>query len=127
MIDAEYLVFAREAKEFGIQTARGLQVVTERLFDDDALPAFSSAFFLQQSGFVNLFGVLAELAGESGEIKKYIIAQRFVPETSDLLFELLVSLGLGDVTLAIEKAFGKFLPDRFVNRFGAGELVQGLS
>ena len=74
MIDAENLLLARVASQFGVELMRRLQVVAEGFLDHDALPAFL-AIFVQQPGTVQLLDGLAELTGHRGQIKKQVVPQ----------------------------------------------------
>jgi hypothetical protein len=66
MVDAVDLAFVEALLQAAVQFARALQVVPERLFDDDAPPAFAFV----QSGRGQPFGDLGVLAGLRREIEE---------------------------------------------------------
>jgi hypothetical protein len=73
---------------------------------------------------VNLLHDLAELAGEGGQVKQQVLAQRGAAKRGEQFLQFFVRRGVGDVALAIENIFRKFPPDFLIHRLGAGELIQ---
>ena len=110
MVDAKDLLLAGVVGQLIVQLPRGFQIVAERLLDDDAFPAFLAGC-VQQSCAMHLFDHLAELAGQSGEIKKKIAAKGFAAEGAELFLQFRVACCVGQVALAIKEVLGKFPPD----------------
>lgn len=104
----------------------GGEIVAKGLFDDDALPA-GFAVFGEHTRFFDLFDDFTELARHGCQVKQDISANGFTPEGSELLFELFVGLRIGHVAEAIKDVLGEFLPDFFIDGFGAGELIERLA
>src|SRR4051812_24409069 len=101
MIDAKDLLLARKAREFLVQRFRGFQIVTERFFHDDTLPA-SLAIFVEQCGLVQLFDDIAELAGLRREIKEQVFPQWCLAESREHRLQLLIRRRVREIPLAIE-------------------------
>jgi hypothetical protein len=125
MVDAEDLLFAGVAGEFAVELMRRGEIVAEGFLDDDALPSLGF-FFMKQADGVEMLNHFSKLARQGREIKETVLTQCRIRKSSELFFETLVRCGISQITLTIEKALGKLLPDLIVHRVGAGKLVQGL-
>ena len=74
---------------------------------------------------MELLDSLSELAGRNSEVKQEVAAQGLAAEAVQLLGQLRIGRGIGQVPLAVEDMLREFLPNDFVHRLGARELVQG--
>src|ERR1700688_30385 len=70
MIDAVDLIFVEDLLELLVELSRGLQVVAERLFDNNAGPM--TVFFLGETCLAELLHDRGEKARGDGEIEKAI-------------------------------------------------------
>src|SRR5262249_24503147 len=79
MVNAKDLLFARVTGELGVELMGGGQIVAERFFDDNALPA-CLAIFAEHARVVDLLDDFAELAGHRSEIEQDVVADGFAAE-----------------------------------------------
>src|ERR1043166_8334109 len=110
MVNAENLSLAGVASQFGVQLVGGFQIVPERFFDHDPLPAVL-AVRMKQPGAMHLLDDLPELARHRGQVKKNVPPQQFAPESAELFLQLCISGRIRDVAQAIKNVLRELPPN----------------
>jgi hypothetical protein len=114
MVDAVDLIFVEDLLEFFVELTRGLQIVSERLFDDDPGPV--AALLLGQSGLTQLFHNDREKSWRDGEVEKLVAARVvLLIGVGDLLIQALVSLRVLKIAFDVIDALGEPGPDGGIN------------
>src|ERR1043166_3172590 len=93
--------------------------MAEGLFHDEALPARTPFVAAQQARLGEMVGDLRKLAWGRGEVEEEMVAQLLAAETGELEPKFFVSLGVGELALAVKQVFGKVLPDGWVDSLGS--------
>ncbi len=117
MIDAIDLIFIKDLRSLDVELFGAGQIVTERLFDDDASP--SLAFRFGELGGAQLLNGFGIKRGRRREVEDsitggstlliYLIEQRA---------DFLIRLRVVDIAGNVEDAFREAVPNRFVDAFG---------
>jgi len=106
--------------QLAVERVSGGKIVAERLFDDDALPAFpDGAGWTEQVGFLEILHGIAELAGRDGEVEQKILPQVRQSERGQALLQSLICGGIGEVAHAIDDVLRELVPDGVIDGFGA--------
>ena len=123
VVDAEDLLLAQLAADAGVQLARRVDAVAERLLDHHASPALRLAvaqLLVQQAGMAELLDDGAEEPVGHREIEQAIAAG--LPLARDVVQvqpQLLEQAAVAEVALHIGHAAGQTLPHRIVDRVDA--------
>ncbi len=125
MVDAEDPLLAGIAGQLVVELQGRVQVVAERFLDHNPLPA-GLVVPAQQAGPMHLLDDLPELAGHDGKVKEDVPAQWRAAKRAELPLQFRVSRRIGEVAPAIDDVLREVPPDRFIDRLGAGKLVQRL-
>src|SRR6185369_8198191 len=127
MIDAVDLPFVQHLVDALIELARGLQVGTERLFDDHTRALLTVAFLGSQAGSSNALDQLLVSVRWRGQVKNPRGQDPAAAlEALDQLLQPAKPIVLFIAAANIIESCSKLLPDRFVCQTGAGKLFDSV-
>ena len=120
MIDAVNLIFFRHLQELLVQRFGTFEVVTKRLFDDDAAPV---AIFLHQSRGGKILHDRTEEVGRGRQIIEMVAVRGVIfVDLVELLFQLCIDVLVVEVAGHVVEPLAEPLPQISVDRLG-GELL----
>ena len=112
MVDPIDLVLTQHPRDVTIESAGTLEVVAERLLDDNPAPGAFLVLGIDQAGLAELFDDRREELGGDGEIEQPVSVRSVgMVERVELFFEMFVALGVIKGSRGEHDVAGEFGPE----------------